>query len=330
MGINQSTTYHPQIRQLKKLFYDYEMTKSKLIQGLINLVTKLQKLVVFEEALMSRYSKITTDILDIIYINIIDWNNFASLCEKIFVKDGRRMFCSLEPDGKKYCYKMITHNGTQIKINVISSKDVTSLQSDFTESTLYMNVRGIGCLLHMPINYASNRNGNCECKDEIIKNLEHKILTLCQINTKYADTVLFKVNRLIRLNTKIKKGYTIKDRILRYNILPEQILSQMIGQSLTPINYLIPKPIIRIICGYDGCYYSENAKCFWCRRNFINDECFKLFCDCEYTKENQCLIHSFRRQLTVLSDMYIIDNLWYYECYKIFVLESLPTLLSFS
>lgn len=128
---------------------------------------------------MTKYSKIPTDDLDIAYDSIYKWQKFELACRKAFIKDGKYMFKFLEKKEKIRCYTLTTLNGTYLKIDLISWKDLANLPPYIIEASLY-----IGAIPNvlLPSSKAwRNRRSNCNCTyDKPFTCFVHYIHIFCE------------------------------------------------------------------------------------------------------------------------------------------------------
>lgn len=88
-----------------------------------------------------------------------------------------------------------TINGTKLKIDLISYGQLKELPPDFEETSLIIDKRDLYCRNKSIDAYKTNTLK----RNKIITNLIYKSLTFHPVSLTYGDAVLFKVNRLIKL-----------------------------------------------------------------------------------------------------------------------------------
>jgi hypothetical protein len=335
---NQKTvTFDKEIKLLCKILNDPKMTLQKLIMKLTTFLTRYLGLIIFGGAIMTKYSRIPTNNLNIAYYNFSARVNFIGLFNVIqrITADKSILKFIQKIENIEY-YTLKTCNGTKLKIDLVDWQNIMNLPPDFKEASLIMDKNGI----HRRTGVSCRNspyciNDNHEEIKQILSNLKSKTLTCYparRIKSK-SEAVIFKINRLKRIVKKINQGYTINETINKFNIRPLNILSDTIDREFK----FVPLPIINIISEYavdidnDG-WYAKNAICCWCSKKFIDEECFKPSCACDCDSDRyesprwDCIVHYFvdgtLRDIGIEhanKEKLMITNpnlLWHYECYE--------------
>jgi hypothetical protein len=347
-----SSEKYKQIKLLQKLISDPKMTLQKLIQKLTIILTKEFNLLVFGETIMTEYSGIPTNNLDIAYKNFNDWLNFKCIFDivstKININGGMKkpILRSYVIEDKIEYYRLVTCNETKLIIHLISWNDFKNQTPDFKEASLIIDKEGMHRRTGLKRQYPRNPLGgginwtnwqiidinyeeikdpmideDCEKIKQITQNLKAKTLSLHPIHLEGKDTILFKINRLKNIVKKITQGYTIKGSTYQFNVQSSNALAEKI---YTDVKIIIP-PLIDIIVDYvidNEEWYERNAKCCWCYLQFIDEQCFMPFCDCAEGScyRSQCIMHYFDDGMFRQNkEKLMITNpniLWHYGCYK--------------
>src|SRR5436305_9422259 len=140
-----------QINLLKDLLIDPKMTLQKLITELIIILTVDLDLTVFGGAVMTKYSSIPTNDLDVAYSNIDNKHDFIEIFNivtaktkiKTKLKTKESTFKFMGKKEKIECYMLETCNGTKLKIDLISLHNLNDLPNDFNQASLIINKNGI-------------------------------------------------------------------------------------------------------------------------------------------------------------------------------------------
>lgn len=313
---------------LKKLFIDHSMTRQKLVHGLILIIGNYYNLIISGGAVLAMYSGIETDDLSIAFMNKSDWKIFEAKCKKIFTKKFECMFNFLENVENTRIYVIQTLNGTKLKININCWYTLQKILPDCLEESLFIHGPGnvVKCQTYLNqyqyMRYTDAKSG----MNYITDNLERKILTPNPVTLSHSDAMLFKINRLLRLNKKIKQGYVIHN-VPKYNVCSKQRLI-----NLFSVMNNFSKSLINIITGYvENEYYGNGSICGLCKEKFVNHDCFMPYCDCENEwvqgeDWNQCFIHYLTQDGVTRSGNMIPESnlLLHYECYKDVILDFWP------